>query len=168
MTIEAFLACLEGVRPRGSGRWSARCPAHADKSPSLSIGVHGTRILIHCFGACEPPVIVKAIGLTMSDLFTDHPTASNQRSTPSRQRMDRDEIAFQFELAALDRRCRAEQVLSVIAAFSGVGMADDERDRLLTAVAYAYADQDRAELLEIVADDLTLKAYQERMAHHAA
>lgn len=168
MTIEAFLAQLDRVRSRGSDRWSSRCPAHADRSPSLSIHEINNKILIHCFGGCEPQEIVKALGLTTADLFTERPTAPNHRPTPIRQKVNLDGVAFQFELGALDRRLRAERVLKAIGGFGGEGMEDDECDRLMKAVADAYEDQDRAGVLESVADDLRTKAYRERIAHHAA
>ena len=37
MTAAEFVSSLEGVQARGTGKWSARCPAHADKTPSLSV-----------------------------------------------------------------------------------------------------------------------------------
>jgi DNA primase len=68
--IDKLLERLEGVRRCGTGRWMAKCPAHEDRRPSLSIGETADgRVLIHCFGGCDSEAIVKAIGLTMSDLF---------------------------------------------------------------------------------------------------
>lgn len=53
------------------GRFRALCPAHPDTAPSLhgTIGEHGDRVLIHCFGGCTPEAVVEARGLTMADLF---------------------------------------------------------------------------------------------------
>ena len=47
--VSQFLDRLEGVRGR-DGKFMARCPAHDDRGPSLSIG-EGDRgsVLIHCF-----------------------------------------------------------------------------------------------------------------------
>jgi len=52
----------------------ARCPAHDDTQPSLSIteGRDG-RVLLHCFAECPTEKIVSAIGLTMRDLFLASP-----------------------------------------------------------------------------------------------
>jgi len=73
MNLESILARLQGVRRNGSG-WQARCPAHEDRSPSLSIaeGRDG-RTLLNCFAGCSPENIVRALGLTMRDLFSDSP-----------------------------------------------------------------------------------------------
>jgi len=48
----------------------ARCPAHADRSASLSVaeGADG-RVLLHCFACCELSDVLAAIGLQVGDLF---------------------------------------------------------------------------------------------------
>jgi hypothetical protein len=45
VTVEEFLGDLEKVRRNGAG-WIARCPAHEDRSPSLSVreGDDGSRV----------------------------------------------------------------------------------------------------------------------------
>jgi hypothetical protein len=57
------------LKRQGKG-WVARCPAHADKGPSLSIneGDDG-RVLLHCFAGCSVHDVVAAIGLSVVDLF---------------------------------------------------------------------------------------------------
>lgn len=72
MKIERFLAHLEGVRPTGDG-WLARCPAHEDRSPSLSIKVveedaGQAKILLHCFTGCLVEEILGALDLKFRDL----------------------------------------------------------------------------------------------------
>lgn len=74
MTVEALLSKLECVRETGSSRYLARCPAHDDKSPSLSVrALDDGRVLAHCFGGCDVADIVEAVGLSMSDLFPSRP-----------------------------------------------------------------------------------------------
>jgi DNA primase len=69
MTAEDFLARLDGVKRTARG-WSARCPAHGDKSPSLSIREgEDSRILLHCFAGCTPQDICRALGMSMKALF---------------------------------------------------------------------------------------------------
>jgi hypothetical protein len=61
---------LENVRQTASGRWLARCPAHEDRAPSLSIReLDDGRILLHDFGGCETSDVLAAIGLQLCDLF---------------------------------------------------------------------------------------------------
>ncbi|MBQ8125660.1 MAG: hypothetical protein IJ173_12705 [Kiritimatiellae bacterium] len=69
MTTEDILARLEGVQESGGG-WIARCPAHGDDNPSLSIarGEDG-RTLMHCHAGCSCEAVVEALGLKMADLM---------------------------------------------------------------------------------------------------
>jgi putative DNA primase/helicase len=69
MKISEFLAYFEGVR--GSGpRWMARCPAHVDDRPSLSVSAVDGRILIHCFAGCDAGEVLESAGLSWEDLVT--------------------------------------------------------------------------------------------------
>ncbi|MGA7980547.1 MAG: hypothetical protein WCA32_10000 [Chromatiaceae bacterium] len=70
--VGALLPLLSGVIERGNGRYSALCPAHDDKAPSLSVsaGADG-RTLIHCHAGCTPDAILTALGLRWTDLYPD-------------------------------------------------------------------------------------------------
>jgi len=169
MTTKELLSHLDRVKSRGPGRWSAKCPSHIDHSPSLSICEAGTKILLHCFGGCESPRIVSAMGLRMTDLFNDSLITPEQRPTRP-PRVDLDGIAFKFELAALDLRLRAERVLQVTRQLVVGGLSDQDRRRITHAQEMAEGDNERAHLLEQVADDLRWKAFaaRERNECHAA
>jgi len=79
MTIEDFLSRLEGVQKSGGG-WIARCPAHGDKNPSLSIALgEDGRILVHCHAGCTAEQIVAAMGLTLRDLMPERDTRGAER-----------------------------------------------------------------------------------------
>jgi putative DNA primase/helicase len=48
----------------------ARCPAHTDKTPSLSIGeTDNGAVLLHCHAGCDTGDVLSAIGLSLRDLF---------------------------------------------------------------------------------------------------
>ena len=65
-----LLNSLDKVRETGSGQFVACCPAHEDKSPSLSIrSLSDGRVLLHCFAGCETEHVLSAIGMTFSDLM---------------------------------------------------------------------------------------------------
>ena len=72
MTVTALLSYLNGVRETSHGKYVSRCPAHDDRSPSLSIkdGDDG-RVLIHCFAGCETEDVLSAVGLTFADLMPE-------------------------------------------------------------------------------------------------
>ena len=74
---------LERVRRTGEGRWIASCPAHGDRSPSLSVReADDGRILVHCFSGCAVEQIMTALGLELVDLFPERRTRA-ARSRPS-------------------------------------------------------------------------------------
>ena len=60
---------LERVRRSGSG-WSALCPSHDDRNPSLSINEtdEGT-VLLMCHAGCPTEAVVQTLNMTMSDLW---------------------------------------------------------------------------------------------------
>lgn len=60
MLAEQLCAALDG-RPAGRDRYKARCPAHDDKSPSLSITQKPDRVLIHCFSGCSQKEVISAL-----------------------------------------------------------------------------------------------------------
>ena len=67
---QKLLDRLERIRQIAPGRWLARCPAHEDRSPSLSIReTDDGRILLHDFGGCQTDAVLSAVGLTLGDLF---------------------------------------------------------------------------------------------------
>jgi len=67
--IENILSRLEKVKGR-NGAYTACCPAHTDKSPSLAIReLDDGRILLKCFADCSAQDILGAIGMDMNDLF---------------------------------------------------------------------------------------------------
>lgn len=69
--IDALLPRLDKLHGT-NGKYQARCPAHEDRSPSLSIReADDGRVLIHCHAGCEPADIVESVGLTLGDLFPD-------------------------------------------------------------------------------------------------
>jgi hypothetical protein len=48
----------------------ARCPAHDDRSPSLSVNVGaGGAVLLKCFAGCDTASICASLGLSVRDLF---------------------------------------------------------------------------------------------------
>ena len=70
--IAEFLRRLDGVRETGQGAWVARCPAHADRHPSLSVGekMDGTP-LVHCFAGCDFGSVVAAVGMEIHELYPE-------------------------------------------------------------------------------------------------
>src|SRR5579872_2504814 len=95
MKIEALLSRLERVRKSRTG-WTARCPAHADATPSLSVtlGDDG-RILLKCFAGCDLEAIVKALDVAVSDLFAGPAVTAPTAEAIYDYRDERGEVLFQ-------------------------------------------------------------------------
>lgn len=68
--LEALLNGLERVRRSGRG-FTASCPAHEDKDPSLAIAFDERGIGLYCFAGCSVDSILAAKSWTWADLFFD-------------------------------------------------------------------------------------------------
>lgn len=65
----------------GPTQWSAQCPAHDDRAPSLSIGTGTEGVpLVHCQAGCPTEEVLSTVGLTLADLMPD-------RDRPERPRV---------------------------------------------------------------------------------
>lgn len=69
--IDNLLSRLTNVKNKGRGEYTACCPAHNDRSPSLAIKDNDGKIVLKCFGGCETAAVLDAIGLGFDDLFPD-------------------------------------------------------------------------------------------------
>jgi len=126
--IDALLPRLEGVRQNGPGRWMARCPAHQDRSPSLSIReLEDRRILVHCFGGCSTPDLLTSVGLSLADLF---PERLAHHIPPSRDRRH-------WHAARDALRAASDDALLVALAAENIAQGDRLTDEDRTLVAEA-------------------------------
>ena len=112
MTVDEFLPRLDGVRQRGPGRYSSRCPAHQDKSPSLSLSEGERGILLKCWAGCSLTEICASLGIKQRDLFFDALDAD-----PSRRR----EAAQYRERQRQNRERHREQQGTLIDALRAAG-----------------------------------------------
>ncbi len=107
--VELILSKLPDAKRNGKG-WTARCPAHEDHHPSLSLsqGDEG-RALVHCHAGCTPQDIMVAIGLTLADLMSPRAGPSPIKKAPAggpRQQTRTDQVypTQHDAVAALERR----------------------------------------------------------------
>ena len=70
--VQEILNRLDAPRRTGADRWMARCPAHDDQTPSLSVKNGEGNILLNCFAGCDFEDVVRALGLEKSDLYHDN------------------------------------------------------------------------------------------------
>ncbi len=126
MKTQELLSCLLRVKRTSSNSWVACCPAHEDRSPSLTIKETPETVLLHCFAGCSTDEILGAVGMTFDDLYPDH----REHIKPQR-------------LSAPDAlRCVAFESLVVVASAGTMRERDltsDEMSRLVTASARIQA-----------------------------
>ena len=67
--VEALERDGYAIKWKTAGQASAQCPAHDDRTPSLSITSIEGQVLLNCHAGCTTAHVVGALGLTMADLF---------------------------------------------------------------------------------------------------
>lgn len=126
---EKFVQRLSKVKGR-NGSWTACCPAHEDKSPSLSVReADDGRVLVHCFGGCDVHTVLGAVGMDMTDLFPerDERLDHNQVTKP---------IKPAFYASDLLRIASFECLVVMIAAYDmrrGKKLSESDMNRLQIA-----------------------------------
>lgn len=127
--IERILGQLSRLRKAGPSSWSACCPAHEDRSPSLSIkALDDGRILMHCHAGCSVDQVVGALGLQIDDLFPPRPDAPGSGAPRVRRPWTAGDL---LRLAAYE-----STIVHVVALRLATGHAVSDRDwcRMVDAV----------------------------------
>ena len=81
MSAQILINALTGVKARGQGKWICKCPAHQDRTASLSVSeTQDGRTLLKCFAGCDTEAILGAVGMEFADLFPERlPDAKPQK-----------------------------------------------------------------------------------------
>ncbi|MBL8402706.1 CHC2 zinc finger domain-containing protein [Accumulibacter sp.] len=130
--IDNLLARLGKVKRTGAGTWTACCPAHDDRGPSLAVReLDDGRILLHCFSGCTVHEVLAAVDLDISDLFParalDHPAKPERRPFPAADCLR----AVGFEALVV---CSA-----AVALLAGEPFSEIDRERLILAASRIQA-----------------------------
>ena len=122
MSAANLLNRLSRVKKTGADRWMACCPAHQDKTASLSIkDLPDGRVLLHCFAGCDPDSVLAAVGLTFSDLM------------PERLQADFKSVRFAFSALDALRALLADLLFIRLCALSlaqGRALIESDREAL--------------------------------------
>ena len=110
MNAQDVLDRLEQVTG-SNGKWTARCPAHQDNSPSLAITEAYDRVLIHCFAGCETEDVIATIGLSLADLFYNK-LVGNELTEGKRRRYEEVLITERLQVAIINSAERNERPLT--------------------------------------------------------
>jgi hypothetical protein len=125
--IDKVLPTLTGVRRTGPGRWSAICPAHDDRRPSLSIReTDDCRLLLYCWAGCGVHEIVGALGLRVEDLYPDRERQPGAGRPPVRR---------PWSASDLLRLAAHESTVVVLVAADLAAGRDADWERLVEAAA---------------------------------
>jgi hypothetical protein len=85
MSTPVFRLVLRLNAKRTGKDWIAKCPAHEDHKPSLSIseGADG-RALVKCHAGCRLDAVLAALGMTLADLFPAKDPQPTENSSAAR------------------------------------------------------------------------------------
>ena len=126
MPVNNLLSRLQKVKPKGKGQWIACCPAHEDKSPSMTIAqADDGRVLVHCFAGCSTEQILSSVSLTFDDLYPPRALDHVKSSRPYIGRAVIDAIAYEALLVVVAANMLAK----------GEPLTEHDRQRLITAAS---------------------------------
>lgn len=128
--VANLFAHLDKVKRTGAGTWTACCPAHDDRGPSLAVReLDDGRILLHCFAGCDVHDVLAAVGLTFCDLFPERlkPAKSERRPFPASDVLRC--VAFEAMVVAA----------AAVALLAGEPFSEIDRERLILAASRIQA-----------------------------
>lgn len=133
MSVDNVLARLDGVKQVRPGYWKAKCPAHDDRRPSLSVTeLPDGQVLLYDFGGCTIDSVLGAAGLQMGDLFPEKPLPSGEHA---KQRRTTPPIPYKDILETIQHEL---EVVAVAAAeffeHGGFAATQEDHDRLQLAI----------------------------------
>ena len=124
--VQHLLSRLERVKETGPGRWSACCPAHDDRTPSLTLReVSDGTVLMKCWAGCGAADVVAAVGLDLADLFPPKSDGAKPLR-PGERWVPRDVL----------RAVASEALVALVAVEAvrrGEALSDDDAQRLAVA-----------------------------------
>ena len=125
--INKLLDRLRKVQSRGHGQYMACCPAHEDRTPSLSIRDAGDgRILVNCLAGCSIEDVLSSIGLEFKDISPPNPIAHHMKPVKPR-------VYATDALKALEFEARIVQ-LAAYGMSIGKKLDEQDSDRLKLAI----------------------------------
>lgn len=102
MSASDILQLLRKVKAVGKNQWVACCPAHDDRSPSMTITETADgKVLIHDFAGCSVDEILGSLGLELDVLFPDQIVDSKPERMPFNARAILTALAHEAMIVAL-------------------------------------------------------------------
>lgn len=86
--VAALQAHGSTVKQTGTNKYQAQCPAHDDRTPSLSVTGIKDSVLLHCQAGCATVDVLAEVSLVMADLF-DNPKGTSYEYRDATGRLTR-------------------------------------------------------------------------------
>jgi hypothetical protein len=127
--FERILDRLDGVRRNRDRTAVARCPAHDDHNPSLSLRAIETQVLLHCHAGCHTSDVLASLEMTMSDLYDD-PKGATYRYDDGRQvhRTPNKQFKQSGHINGTTQLYRASAVAEAVRNGTVVALVEGEKD----------------------------------------
>lgn len=126
MLLTEVLNRLDKVSQHGE-QYTALCPAHDDKNPSLAVTVKDDKILVYCQAGCTTQDIVGSMGLQLKDLFTE----SNLSPLQRQQYRHKKTVRQCLEILEIEIHIFYQCIVQLL--HTDTPLSDEERARYLVA-----------------------------------
>lgn len=138
MTLTEILPLLDHPRKSGKG-WLARCPAHGDRSPSLSLREGEKAILLKCWSGCSRKEICSALAIKERNLFYGGLNSRDQKEAirAGRRRQEIKALFQYFEFKKADILREAEAVIQAATGIDDSTWSVETRNRIMEKVSEA-------------------------------
>ncbi|UVM55370.1 AAA family ATPase [Pseudomonas sp. B21-012] len=151
--LSVLLSRMKGVKQHGDS-FMAVCPAHQDKSPSLSLSRAGDgSALVHCFAGCKTQDVLGAVGLATRDLFPENMSKDQQQKFRRfKLEGERDSESLIIEIAKAEAKAGALSKEST----ARLALAHERVDQLARQLVELGSAETppRLALLEVKLDDV--------------
>ncbi len=181
MDLKQVLSMLQSVSgPNSSGEYAARCPAHDDHTPTLTVTVKASakdgkeRIMLNCHKGCTQQAIIDALGIQFRDLIVNPDPA-----TPGTGRKGSGSAAKTQRKPAKAAKPQQEtvdpetgEVVNGLKVHQAVETAPEKKDEPIPDWdhpdrVYSYTDENGKELFQVVRlhykDGVPGKTFRQRM-----
>lgn len=150
---EAYYRLIEKLEEHGSdtdGNNMWTCPAHDDRTPSLSVKETEDSVLINCFAGCSFVQILDALKLAPGDLYDDNVFSDPPDAYSWKLKAEFDSDKFMEDLER-ERRVQAEiEKMRIKAEASERFKAELHVTELPTLTAYKYSELPREDNIYLV------------------
>ena len=127
LDLNQILSRLDKVRQHQKGRYMALCPAHEDRSRSLSLTqAEDGRILMHCFAGCHIEDVCSSIDLELKDLFPSTEQQNYSTIPDWKRQRYQDALVREHMIVEMARADRAK----------GLTLSEADKARVLKAIEF--------------------------------